>query len=386
MDELHSGLLALLTQEQLEVLHRPPFQDGRPLIIHGAAGTGKTLLVLLKLKLLHQQGDLHEDARALFICYWPGIRCDVTQKLEKLGIDRFVDTVRFYIAMDDFLKKNQKKYKHVFMDESEAICLAFNPKIIKNTFERIESVRDNTADSPGCLWYLVDINQAAIFMPKQSPNVLKTPDAVLRKVMRSTKNIFHMFIQFYKDPFPLLPPALKQTAYDRIQDIEIGHEIWGPPVYWAKANQLEKSYEMVTKLVVDLCTTKGIKPNDLCVLPFFVTQDFLQDNINCEMSKYFVENGFMLQAMCNVENFLINRQSHHFLIPWVLRAKGLEFKVVILTVEDDDFDFADSEDRRKLYIMSSRSTCILILVASEYVKRSIDDENRMRDYPFNITF
>lgn len=364
------------------MLYRTPIQNGRPLIIHGAAGTGKTLLILQKLKQLHEQGELNAQSRALYICYWPGIRCDVSQKLEKLGIADYVDTMRFFIAIDGFLLRTKKKYRHIFMDESEAICLAFNENIIRDTFERIENVRDG---SDGCLWYLVDINQAAIFLPKHSPNILKKPDVVLRKVMRSTKNIYEMFHKFYTDPFPSLPTAVKQIAYNRIENIEIGHDISGLPIYWSESNETDRNTTVVIKVVIDLCTTKGIKANDIAVFPFLITDQYLQDNVNREIQKHFVENGFMPQAMCNVENFLMNRKNFHFLIPWALRAKGLEFKVVVLAVEDDDIDFTDSEDRRKLYIMSSRCTCMLILVSSAHVKSFIDDTNNMLNYPFSTT-
>jgi len=43
-------------------------------VVHGIAGTGKTMLVVKKLQLLHEKGLLNSDNRALYICYWPGIR------------------------------------------------------------------------------------------------------------------------------------------------------------------------------------------------------------------------------------------------------------------------------------------------------------------------
>lgn len=81
VEEIHRGLLALLTQEQLKLLTSSSTSQNElnegcagPLVVHGAAGTGKTLLVLKKLQLLHEQGELNEEERALYICYWPGIR------------------------------------------------------------------------------------------------------------------------------------------------------------------------------------------------------------------------------------------------------------------------------------------------------------------------
>lgn len=66
--------MALLTQEQLNLLNGDFCQQSKMLVVHGAAGTGKTMLVLRKLQLLYQNGKLNEQNRALYICYWPGIR------------------------------------------------------------------------------------------------------------------------------------------------------------------------------------------------------------------------------------------------------------------------------------------------------------------------
>ena len=76
VDEINNGMFALLNQEQLELLNSDMCerQEGGPLIVHGPAGTGKTLLVLKKLEQLHQNGLLDEQNRALYVCYWPGIR------------------------------------------------------------------------------------------------------------------------------------------------------------------------------------------------------------------------------------------------------------------------------------------------------------------------
>lgn len=74
MDELDKNLLALLTRQQLELLETDICKKGGSLVVHGIAGTGKTLLVIKKLQQLHEKGELNAKNRALYICYWPGIR------------------------------------------------------------------------------------------------------------------------------------------------------------------------------------------------------------------------------------------------------------------------------------------------------------------------
>lgn len=387
VDEIHYGMLALLSQEQVDLLNRRP--TNKPLIIHGAAGTGKTMLIVRKLQQLHEEGQLHKGARALYVCYWPGIRCDVVHKLKALGISDFVDTERFFISIDRFMKGNSNGYKHVFMDESEAICMSFEENTITLTFQELlkryhMGNSNDVTEEPGVMWFLVDINQASLFLPKHSPNILKTPDVILTKVVRSTGTIYRAFRQFYQEPFPRMPAVVKLEAYQNLQGITIAHDVSGPPIYWVDSNSQESHLQVLVSVVLDLCSTKGIRPNDLCVLPFFVNSNYKADVINHEIQKHFVEQAFMPQALANVESFLMTSKPYHFLVPWVLRVKGLEFKVVVIVIDDDDFDFGDAEDRRKVYIMVSRCTCLLVLLSSEAVKNCIDTDNIIKDYPFSM--
>jgi len=371
----------------MDLLNRRP--TNKPLIVHGAAGTGKTMLILRKLQQLYEEGQLHKDARALYVCYWPGIRCDVIHKLEALGISDFVDTERFFISSDRFLKGNRKGYRHVFMDESEAICMSFEENIITLTFQELMKCYDmgnsnNATEEPGVMWFLVDINQASLLHQKHSPNILKTPDVILTKVVRSTCTIYRAFRQFYQQPFPRMPAVVKLEAYQNLQGITIAHNVSGPPIYWVDGNSQESRLQVLVSVILDLCSTKGIRPNDLCVLPFFVNSNYKADVINQEIQKHFVEQAFMPQALANVESFLMTSKPYHFLVPWLLRVKGLEFKVVVIVIDDDDFDAGDAEDRRKVYIMVSRCTCLLVLLTSEAVKNCIDTDNIIKDYPFSM--
>lgn len=406
VDEINHGLMALLTQEQLHLLNYKICQNSKALVAHGAAGTGKTLLVLRKLQQLYQNGRLNAQNRALFICYWPGIRCEMEMKMETLGFRQFVDTARFYISIEEFLSTNKNIYKHIFMDEAEALCLALDGVIMHSTLNAIyRRYHDANCDHSNCpdgvlesgnisekllkhpfndtwgeLWFMVDINQASMFLPKHSPSVLKTPSIVLSKVMRATGYIFDVFKQFYIIPMPLLPKKIQKNMY--IPEITIGHHMNGPPVYWVDSkNHIDKE---VAKVVIDLCSTKGFKPNDLCVIPFLVNEKLIPESVNRFIDGVFVENSFRPRAMGNVEEFLQKKEINNFLIAWALRVKGLEFKVVIMAIDDDDFDFRDSEDRKKAYTMASRCTSMLILVSTESIKNDIDLKKNFQQYPFCI--
>lgn len=77
VNEIHDGMLALLSQQQVNLIYKKPSETGEPTVVHGAAGTGKTLLILHKLNLLYEQGLLNHKNRALYICYWQGIRYEI---------------------------------------------------------------------------------------------------------------------------------------------------------------------------------------------------------------------------------------------------------------------------------------------------------------------
>ncbi|XP_044263120.1 uncharacterized protein LOC123010340 isoform X2 [Tribolium madens] len=404
VDEIDRGLMALLTQEQMELLNADVERREKMLVVHGAAGTGKTMLVLRKLQQLYQDGKLNEQNRALYICYWPGIRYDMEMKMEALGIRKYVDTIRFFISLSDFSKNNKNSYKHVFMDEAEAIFLALDGAIIRNTLNAIyryyhdgncnlkscpdaivhssdnilEKIHTHDGTNWGELWFMVDINQASLFLPKPSPQILKTPSLILTKVMRSTGFIFGVFKQFYSVPMPLLPKKILQNV--NIPEITIGHHVCGPPVYWVNSeNNIDK---VLARVIIDLCSSKGIKAHDLCVIPFLVNEKLIPETINKYINEEFVENSFRPNAVHDVEHFLKHKEINNFLITWALRVKGLEFKVVIMAFDGDDFDYKNAEDRKKAYIMASRCTSLLIVVSNEKVKDDLDLDRCFQKYPF----
>lgn len=310
------------------------------------------------------------------------------------------------------------------MDEAEAICLAFEDTIMMKTvstiYQRYHDGNCKTArcsnslepyrtaeectrifdnhpmDGWGQLWFLVDINQASLFIPKHSPAILKIPSVVLNRVMRSTGSIFNVFKQLYSNPIPVIPKPV--LAKMNLNNINMGHTIAGPPIYWVDTNlaqdEMNKTLEndssltlqVLVRVIIDLCATKGLKPNNICVIPFMANGTFSPVNINNEISRHFVENGYKPQAVGDVEEFVTNSALNDFLIAWALRVKGLEFKVVIVVMADDDFDINDPEDRKKMYIMASRCTCLLVLVCPQMIKCSIDTNNVIQTYSFGLQF
>ena len=309
-----------------------------------------------------------------------------------------------------FLSKNTKNYKHIFMDESEALCLAFDDNIVSTTMSTVykkyhggnckkvncketdmsHANRECCCEKWGELWFLVDINQASLFLPKHSPHVFKKPTIILSKVMRSTANIFNLFKQFYINPFP----HMRQLTTMTIPNIILGHHITGPPVYWVNTGQRmpdednNKDVSMLTavKVIIDLCGAKGFKPNDICVIPFLLHEKFHPNSMNRKIDHYFVENGYRPRAVGEIETFLTDKEVNDFLISWVLKVKGLEFKVIIVIISEDDYDVGHPEDRKRTYLVASRCSCLLIIVSSTNTKKEIDPCDTIQEYPFNLCF
>ena len=73
-----------------------------------------------------RQGQLGPDSQALFLCYWPGIRTEVIQRLQRLGIDHVV-TQRISISNDWFIRwcrQQRAGFRHVFVDELESVLIS----------------------------------------------------------------------------------------------------------------------------------------------------------------------------------------------------------------------------------------------------------------------
>lgn len=363
-------------------------------------------------------------------------RKEFCQKLDKLKISEYVDTAIFHITREGFFDKNVKKYRHIFMDECEAICLSFKEEIITNTFKNIYDARqtdfdeeffkiqnnlteisDDSENDTNCveeknsdkevntnqpthlygdLWFLVDINQATIFLPKYAPQLLKKPTVTLSKVLRNTGTIYGVFSQFYKNPTPTITSKAGLSEL-YLNNINLGHNIVGPPIYWVDSKKFtaepicddihsSKTFNGLIRLIIDLYSSKGIKPHDMCVLPFFIGDAYIPKNINKAISTFFT-SSYQPTSITDVEEFVGTSDQNKFLVPWALRVKGLEFKAVIIVIEEDDnFDYLDTEDRRKIYIMASRCTCLLIIVSTESVKDMIDVFKVIKPYPFDVTF
>lgn len=114
------------------------------------------------------------------------------------------------------------------------------------------------------------------------------------------------------------------------------------------------------------------------------SEKFSPDAVNVKLEQLFVESGYRPKAVGDVEDFVTRSEPNDFLIAWALRVKGLEFKTVVIVLDDDEFDINDIEDRNKMYIMSSRCTCLLVIVSPKETRLAIDNDDVIKNYRFDL--
>uniref|UniRef100_A0AAR5QKK2 DNA2/NAM7 helicase-like C-terminal domain-containing protein n=1 Tax=Dendroctonus ponderosae TaxID=77166 RepID=A0AAR5QKK2_DENPD len=142
-----------------------------------------------------------------------------------------------------------------------------------------------------------------------------------------------------------------------------------PPIFWVPRKQ--NVSQTVCEVIVDLCAAKGIKPSDICVIPFLQNEMLSIEAINLQICQKCVEKAFRPECISDVEYFLTNRKPYEFLFAWALRVKGLEFKVVVMVIDEDQFDYDNVDDRKKVYVICSRCTCMLIVISDDQNRREI---------------
>ncbi|XP_037079388.1 uncharacterized protein LOC119100394, partial [Pollicipes pollicipes] len=427
--------VAMLSVTQHRLLHTRPqplhVDTVHPLVIQGAAGTGKTLIMIKKIEMLYNTGELSAESRALFLCYWPGIRTEVIQRLQRLGIKHVV-TQRISISNDWFIRwcrQQRTGFRHVFVDELESVLISplcaqivdeiaalyvgsgdvdiagrvsgdggehappvaespddAEPMEVDRCCSSCDTIRRvasgggfcepaleaapgpvPTAAAVGHFWVSVDENQRTVPAVFRSVHIPPEPHLRLTSVYRSTRNVFNLF----------------RRLCDCAADLSVAHAVDGPPVFWVDLAAFGDCTTAVAALVVDLTGAKGFLPGDICVMPFFDDNSVDVDALNEQLRACYQPGSLVPQAVRGVEALLESRLRSLFCITWLLRMKGLECPVVVLVLPADDVDMTDVLDQRKLYTMMSRCTCLLLLLTEAEVVAQLDPSGGVKQYCFS---
>lgn len=385
--EMDSQLI-LLSQEQLSITCGDANQFEEPVIIYGPPGSGKTLLILIKINELWQENCISSEDPCLLLTgrHGNGLAVVVRKYLQKKGIQNV--TVKSlpssHESFQDWCVKETDKFTHVFIDGVED--LAWYGNISKNK-EFIKQIR--SAAKNGYFWCMLDGSQLVYNLaiqggPEAASQLI--PQTSLTKEFRTTENIF-LFTKSCISDSKVDDKYHGSLASEQVtfplEEISLAHNIKGPPVQFVNYDNFVSREETICMLIVDLCGYKGIKPNDLVLL---TSSSILQGRLNITainhgLQKYFDNKGFIPKGVVGVSRFLNDEREEHFCVSSVSGYKGLEAKVIIIL----PILFRNSSKemiRRMLYSMASRCLSLLVVVWSGADSNDVIDVTSLSQFTF----
>lgn len=191
IENIQNKLYIILSQEQLDVVSLEPTGPDKTLVIDGPAGTGKSLLVLLKLAELWKTGHLSQDSQALVIC---GRNCSgmdhyVHQFLSEKNIEWV--TVKClpesHEPFQAWCEEKKECYKYVFVDAAEDFSWYGNYSKNVGFLKQVVQITPSAI-----IWLLMDGNQLVYNLAIERgpvPGEVVLADIKLTKVYRTTANI-----------------------------------------------------------------------------------------------------------------------------------------------------------------------------------------------------
>ena len=335
-----------LTNNQMQILDF--LASRRRVAICGGAGTGKTILAMEKAKRLASHGF-----RTLLTCYnrplsdWISSELNAFPNITVSNFDRLTD--HFVSIADNKLNKdclNQAKSTYPGADlwrVQMPAAMTFALEYIDERFDAI--VVDEAQDFPDEYWFPFE------FLLEDPSN---SPFYIFYDVHQ---NLYQRSLQFPIEdaPFELVSNCRNTTqihefAYRNYPGPNVNKpDLSGNPVQLIAASNLEKQFEKISRVLVDILTKKGVTSSQIVIL--------IGDNIN-KHTKYEMIRKFTLPngITWSIENgFKVN----HVLVDTVKRFKGLEADIVIVWGLPG---FESNEIQEVLYVGSSRAKSELIIV------------------------
>ncbi len=364
--------LIKLTEEQCRTLSA--LESNQRILISGAAGTGKTLLALERIKYQSRKGK-----KVLFVCFSPYLAryinaiCDKFQERNLISVTNFAGIVDYFCKtkqtepssfplkltkyeeadaqeinrVSEILHRQSDlfKFDDLIVDEGQDLlkgqCLEILNCLLKDGFRRgAWAIFSDKFRQSG----LHDEGDARIesalreFMPTQAE--LKCNCRNARSIAEETEKITRFLFH--------------HVLHDGGAEVR--------PVFYKHSSTDENIFhELLNKLADD-----GVKADQITVLTMRSTRDFVQ-KCKCDSLKYELRE-------INDENDLI-KERHYVVVCSAKDFKGLENSVVILP------DIERLDDVRLLYVMMTRAKSLLYIFMEEDLKR--DYEKRSKEYVLN---
>lgn len=308
-----------LTNQQVALLDFLVEQDTA--VIHGLAGTGKTVLAVEKAKMLSAQGE-----NVLFLCYNSFLRDSLRENNTVPGVffhnahslaysimgrsDLELDKVleKFEEYLEVVCNKDDWEYKHVIVDEGQDL----DDRLLNSLYDLVQSKR-------GCFYVFYDKNQ--FIMKNKLPHWIENAECrlVLNKNCRNTAEIFKTACSIIGKGSPLL------------------NEIHGD-VPFLRFYSTEKELKDIVEKFLEKMKKEEVTAEKIAILTATtISNSFL--NLND------IYAGFYLSE---------KREEGKIHFTTIRKFKGLEADAILI-VDASMIGLKSDADRRILYVGASRA-------------------------------
>ena len=323
-----------LTNQQVALLDF--LEEQRTAVIHGLAGTGKTVLAVEKAKRIASN-----DETVLFLCYNSFLR-------DMLRNDNSIPNVSFHNAhslayeimgasdapIEDVLTEFEDYLEEVFDEESwhyGNIIVDEGQDLGDRLLNRLyELVRKKN----GCFYVFYDRNQ--YIMKNQLPQWIEAAECrlVLHKNCRNTAEVFKTFCSI--------------MGLDSVKYNEIHGEVPAARFYCTTVEM-----ESIVESFLNRVSSEGFQPEDIVILTAKTTENSWLD--------YKKQYGGLRLSL--------SKEPGKVLFTTIRKFKGLEAEAILI-VDVSMSALMNPEDRRLLYVGSSRAKNLLNIALLEDIESS----------------
>ena len=333
MEEMQESYIQL-TRQQTALLDF--LEEQRTAVIHGLAGTGKTVLAVEKAKRIASQNE-----SVLFLCYnsflrdmlkdnnaIPNVTFHNAHSLaaEVMGItDAPIEDV--LTLFEDFLEEvfdsEAWHYRSIIIDEGQDL----DDRLLNSLYRLVKT-------NGGCFYVFYDRNQ--FIMRNQLPNWIEDAECrlVLHRNCRNTAEVFKTSCSII---------GLENVTYNEIHgDIPA-----------AKFYRTAQELEVIVNDFVRRVTSEGLLAEDIVILTA----------TTIEKSWLNVDKSYGGQCLS------LSREPGKILFTTIRKFKGLEADAILI-VDVSTYSLAKPETKRLLYVGTSRAKNLLNIAMVDDVENS----------------
>ena len=378
------GVLVFKTREQLQVLLDSTAEQW----ITGPAGSGKTWLLMEKVKRLAEKALINETGeKILVVCYNRPLSkmfsTTFKQHLNDLleNVTEELSSVVKVVTFDELLYEitevksgssdqekrehvaeavkllekgtsSNQQYDHIFVDECQDLCGDKWPILFEKLQKDANDLFDESDDVGECnhIWFLYDTNQYLRLSDQQRQffrkNLKKTTR--LSSVLRNTGNVFKQSRKYYQS--------------EVTGELQLGHSEDGLSIEMddSLSSTKDPKYQgakAIRKHIFKL-RLHNVKDKDICVL---VKNVGIRDELKAKLTHLGVK------TQDAEELFDTTKGQNNVIVESIWRFKGLESKVVIL-YNPPFFEYKNwtvKTTNEILYTAVSRCFCYLVVITTK---------------------